>query len=444
MKSLIRLLVIGIFIQSAAGICFSQEDSNKPFYLGGIQVNEPDHQVWAKALKRNSLNTVAVTVYAKQGNWNTSNIWFNKEEQAVISEIKAAKKEELEVILILRVALDHKFEKNKFLWHGMIMPTSKNELEQWFVKYKKFVNKWAKIAEELNVDVFGIGSEMNYLASTTQINSIPPLIEYYLNEDKQRNKISLISKSYKDIKAKDPNFIPNLVKESEAFKKWALEITDNIDLKSAQLVKELNKSRKKLNQNWLSIIKETRKHYKGKLLYAANFDQFKEVGFWNELDFIGINAYFPLRTGNKLENETSKDLNKLLIKGWKNIFDDIELFKNKKNIKDKKVIFSELGYTFKEGSSIAPWASNGYSLDESHENPKIIFWKQQEENYFERIQAIEALATVTAGYTNTLAGVLYWKLSTIKSHIEIEPFVHILDYDRDKDFTKSLIKLMYN
>ena len=158
-RQLIRLLVIGIFIQSAAGICFSQEDSNKPFYLGGIQVNEPDHKAWAKALKRNSLNTVAVTVYAKQGDWNTSNLWFNKEEKAVVSEIKAAKKEGLEVILILRVALDHKFEKNKFLWHGMIMPTSKTELEQWFIKYEKFVTKWAKLAEELNVDVFGIGSE---------------------------------------------------------------------------------------------------------------------------------------------------------------------------------------------------------------------------------------------------------------------------------------------
>jgi homoserine trans-succinylase len=31
-----------------------------------------------------------------------------------------------------------------------------------------------------------------------------------------------------------------------------------------------------------------------KLTYAANWDDFDKVPFWNELDYIGIDAYFPL------------------------------------------------------------------------------------------------------------------------------------------------------
>ncbi len=45
---------------------------------------------------------------------------------------------------------------------------------------------------------------------------------------------------------------------------------------------------------WISLIAEIRKVYKGKLTYAANWDEYNEISFWDKLDFIGINAYFPL------------------------------------------------------------------------------------------------------------------------------------------------------
>lgn len=45
---------------------------------------------------------------------------------------------------------------------------------------------------------------------------------------------------------------------------------------------------------WKSLIKKIRVAYKGKLTYAANWDEFKKIPFWDELDFIGIDAYFPL------------------------------------------------------------------------------------------------------------------------------------------------------
>ena len=55
------------------------------FYLGGIQVNEPDHQKWVQTLKKEGMNTAAVTAYAYQGDWSTDQLWFKKENPGLVS-----------------------------------------------------------------------------------------------------------------------------------------------------------------------------------------------------------------------------------------------------------------------------------------------------------------------------------------------------------------------
>ena len=45
---------------------------------------------------------------------------------------------------------------------------------------------------------------------------------------------------------------------------------------------------------WKRLIKDIRRIYKGKLTYATNWNEYLEVSFWSELDYIGIDAYFPL------------------------------------------------------------------------------------------------------------------------------------------------------
>jgi len=63
----------------------------QPRYVGGIQVNEADHDAWAVAVEGAGLNTVAVTVYAMQGDWDTDHLWWDREDPAVVSEIRAAR-----------------------------------------------------------------------------------------------------------------------------------------------------------------------------------------------------------------------------------------------------------------------------------------------------------------------------------------------------------------
>ena len=78
--------------------CLSREESN-PFYLGGIQINEPDHDEWVSVLKDVGMNTVSVTVYARQGIWSSDNIWWDEKDEAVVSEIRTAKEEGMKVVL---------------------------------------------------------------------------------------------------------------------------------------------------------------------------------------------------------------------------------------------------------------------------------------------------------------------------------------------------------
>src|SRR4051812_28726132 len=46
--------------------------------------------------------------------------------------------------------------------------------------------------------------------------------------------------------------------------------------------------------HWRPLIAEVREHFHGQLTYAANNDEYARVPFWDALDYIGIDAYFPL------------------------------------------------------------------------------------------------------------------------------------------------------
>lgn len=98
---------------------------------------------------------------------------------------------------------------------------------------------------------------------------------------------------------------------------------------------------------WSNLIQEVREKYSGKLTYAANWDDYQKVPFWSELDYIGIDAYFPL------SQKANPNL-ELLIQSWKTINPIIEQYANSQK---KKVIFTEFGFQSRVGSTIKPWES---------------------------------------------------------------------------------------
>ncbi len=114
---------------------------------------------------------------------------------------------------------------------------------------------------------------------------------------------------------------------------------------------ELESSLRKKNYKWIQLIGEIRRLYSGKLTYASNWDSntfYDYPEFWNSMDYIGIQAYFPL---TKIENP---DLNQIK-RGWdKHIYNIEELYK----YYNKPIIFTEIGYRSDSEATIKPWEWN--------------------------------------------------------------------------------------
>ncbi len=109
---------------------------------------------------------------------------------------------------------------------------------------------------------------------------------------------------------------------------------------------ELYLTAKHREQDWRNLIAEVRKVYSGKITYAANFyKEYEEIQFWDALDYIGIQAYFPLCDK---ENPSLEDLKA----GWEPHYKKIKKQSKKWN---KPVLFTELGYRSMADAAIEPW-----------------------------------------------------------------------------------------
>ena len=134
-----------------------------------------------------------------------------------------------------------------------------------------------------------------------------------------------------------------------------------------------NTTTERWKAKWLEIISDIRKVYKGPLTYAANWDEYETVPFWNYVDFIGIDAYFPL---TKVNNPPKEEL----VKAWENQADILEKWL-KDNRLDKPIIFTEVGYDTVEGSNRQPWRVL----------PTLTTYKESQE---EQSNCLESLLTV--------------------------------------------------
>ncbi len=413
-------MVIGLFLNFG---CTNTQ------YVGGIQINEADQDEWANTLKVSGMNTAQVTAYAKQGSWNTDHLWWDSDDTThIINEIRALKANKVKVIMVLRVALQHEYEGNMYKWHGMVYPTSREHQKEWFYRYGYFVEMWAKLCEREGVDVLTVASEMNALTATEQIDSLPPIIEYFSNREKQlyrKTKILPYAEQMRENdlwaygKKVDTNIREYLLAEVESNIKWT---QDAFRVGKPDAIFTMNQDRKYLDSVWRSIISNARKFYHGNITMAANFDSYHEVSFWNELDFIGINAYFSLRTIRQ-EPLDDESIYPELVEGWRQVFSDISYFKATNDLKGKPIFFTEIGYTKKQGCTLAPWGGEGYTFLNNNELDTLIIWKGAKEKPSERIMAINALHEVVQSQKIPLIGLNYWKLTSHAYHEGYEPFM---------------------
>lgn len=127
---------------------------------------------------------------------------------------------------------------------------------------------------------------------------------------------------------------------------------------------------------WRELIAGIRKIYSGKLTYAENWDKIDNVPFWGELDYIGVDAYFPL------SEEKSPALEELK-EGW-----GTHLKQLGKLSKDfgKPVLFTEYGYRNIDYAAKHPWDSSRDLKEINDKNQEIalqaLYEEVWKENWF--------------------------------------------------------------
>lgn len=127
---------------------------------------------------------------------------------------------------------------------------------------------------------------------------------------------------------------------------------------------------------WEELIVKIRKVYKGKLTYASNWDEYKQTPFWASLDYIGIDAYFPL---SDAKTPTVEQLRA----GWKPWKENIAALSKKTS---RPVLFTEFGYRSMDYTAKKPWlvdrSEEGVNLEAQVNAKRAIFEEFWQEDWF--------------------------------------------------------------
>lgn len=123
-------------------------------------------------------------------------------------------------------------------------------------------------------------------------------------------------------------------------------LAEHMDVELYCIGTEFKSSIQKQPKRWQGLVNKIKEIYHGKLTYAANWDgEYDDVPFWKDMDYIGIQAYYPLTNKNKPTLSEIKD-------GWQSHKSKLEKLSTKHN---KPILFSEIGYRSDESATIKPW-----------------------------------------------------------------------------------------
>lgn len=184
-----------------------------------------------------------------------------------------------------------------------------------------------------------------------------------------------------------------------AWKSWSSDYRDFI-LRYARLAEsagaemfcvgmELTRLALEKPQFWRDLIADVRKVYSGKITYGANWsNEYKDIQFWDLLDYIGVQAYFPLANEDCVSEEQ-------IATGWSKYLPELQALSEKF---DRKILFTEIGYKSTSNGAIRPW--------EWAENPE-----SQGNTFSPEVQANAYTAFFdTVWDQDWMAGAYFWQM----------------------------------
>ncbi|MDW3194768.1 MAG: hypothetical protein R8G66_20480 [Cytophagales bacterium] len=124
---------------------------------------------------------------------------------------------------------------------------------------------------------------------------------------------------------------------------------------------------------WRTLIRDVRQVYQGPLTYASNWDNYDKIQFWDELDYIGIDAYFPV-SENPAPSVTELEA------GWQPVKKQLEQFSKRA---DRPILFTEYGYQSLTGTAGKHWeidkgsdAINMQAQADAYQALYNVFWDE--------------------------------------------------------------------
>ena len=104
---------------------------------------------------------------------------------------------------------------------------------------------------------------------------------------------------------------------------------------------------------WNRLISKVKKVYSGQLTYAANWDEYPRVPFWEQLDYVGVDAYFPL-------SEEKNPSKVQMQQGWQKWKIKLQQLSEQKK---KPILFTEFGYRSMDYAAKKPWLVDRNQMD---------------------------------------------------------------------------------
>ncbi|MFG6685691.1 glycoside hydrolase family 113 [Mariniflexile sp. HNIBRBA6329] len=127
---------------------------------------------------------------------------------------------------------------------------------------------------------------------------------------------------------------------------------------------------------WKQLIEKIKQVYKGKLTYAANWNEYDRTPFWEQLDYIGMDAYFPVSDEQSPTIEACRE-------GWLKHKPTIKAFSERY---DKSILFTEFGYRSVDFAGKEPWRSdrdmNAVNLEAQTNAMQVLFEEFWDEPWF--------------------------------------------------------------
>ena len=141
---------------------------------------------------------------------------------------------------------------------------------------------------------------------------------------------------------------------------------------------ELKSASNRFGHRFAAMAEEIRTFFPGKLTYCANWDEAPDVAFWQHLDYIGVNAFYPMSDTGSADPEE-------IINVAQRIALELEELSQ---VYGKQVIFTEVGFKALRGALKEPWIWPEYVENPVVDNEiqallfDITFWNLWDREWF--------------------------------------------------------------